>query len=125
LEADRQSTPVRIRLGPTSSTPLRGNNSATPQKGKQQQIRSDSSQRSQGSGFFGNIGKRLEDAIDSTLLGVDGLSDSSSDSYNNYGSTVDDDSDGKDAAHHEEKKQADSQSVATSVGPTAVDCGIF
>jgi hypothetical protein len=124
LEADRQSTPVRIRLG-ANSTPLRGNNSATPQKDKQQQIRSDSSQRSQGSGFFGSIGKRLEEAIDSTMLGVDGLSESSSDSYIHYGSNEDDDSNGKDAAHHEEKKQTDSQSVATSVGPTEVDFGVF
>jgi hypothetical protein len=127
LEADRKSTPVRIRLA-ANNTPIRGNNSATPQKDKHQQMRSDSSERSQGSGFFGNIGKRLEGAIDSTMLGVDGLSESSSDdSYNNYGSTVDEESksNGKDAAHHEEKKQADSQSVSTSVGPTEVDCFVF
>ena len=125
LEADRQSTPVRIRYGATSSTPLRGNNSATPQKDKHQQMRSDSSERSQGSSFFGNIGKRLEDVIDSTMLGVDGLSESSSDdSYNNYGSTVDDESNGKLAAHHEEKKQTDAHSVTTSVGLTEVDCSV-
>lgn len=64
LEADRTSTPVRIRA---SQTPLRGNNSANRDDGSRQNSVS-------GKSFLANLGRRLEDAIDNSILGVEDIS---------------------------------------------------
>ena len=105
LEADRQSTPVRIRLN-SNNTPLRGNNSAT-QKPQQIQARNVSTTSSQGSGFFANIGRRLEEALDASVLGVDVSSHSSS--YNGYS----DENDSKEM--QDEKKTSETMSEASTV----------
>lgn len=67
LEADRQSTPVRVR---PNMTPVR--------KNKNRDSGSVQSQKS--GGFFSRIGQRFENAVDRSVLGVDFDDDSSSSS---------------------------------------------
>jgi hypothetical protein len=101
LEADRQTTPVRIRM---NQTPLRGNNSAG--KNGESSTRSVSDSRS-GNGFFRNIGRRLEEAIDNSVLGVD-VSDTEGSEY----ATTDVQSD---TEHEDEKKMCETGSEASTV----------
>jgi hypothetical protein len=117
LEADRQSTPVRIRL---NQTPVRGNNSGG--KGNERKPRDSSSVSSQHSrGFFSNIGKRFENALDHSVLGVELEDEDSSDDDDD-----DDDSRSRsptrgvqmnsdDDSIEEEKKMQDHASEASTV----------
>jgi hypothetical protein len=105
IEADRKTTPVRVRLNETN-TPLRGNN--TSSQSLSSANKKNSSNNSQSSGFLANIGRRLEEAIDSSVLGVDMSDESSSDSYPASGYTTD-------TKHEEEKKTSDTMSQASTV----------
>lgn len=95
LDADRgQTTPVRIRM---NETPLRGNNSA----GKYDDHNASDSR----SGVFANLGRRLEQAIDNSILGVD-MSDSEDSDY--------DTTDGPTDTEHEDEKK-ETASLASTV----------
>jgi hypothetical protein len=99
LEADNQTTPVRIRM---NQTPLRGNNSV----GKTDvTTRSDSFNDPRG--FFASIGRRLEEAIDNSVLGVD-MSDTEGSDYD----TTDEPTD---TEHEDEKKTGETGSDASTV----------
>ena len=75
LEADRASTPVRVKApqNKDNGTPLRGNSRNTPKE--KQNARGDSSHSSgstpRKNGFLSKLGQRLEAAIDNSVLGVD------------------------------------------------------
>ncbi|KAG7360049.1 PH domain containing protein [Nitzschia inconspicua] len=101
LDADRQTTPVRIRL---NQTPLRGNNST----GKPEELarRDSGSDSRSGKGFFANIGRRLEEAIDNSVLGVD-VSDSEDSEYETTDGPTD-------TEHEDEKKTGDTLSEAST-----------
>jgi hypothetical protein len=102
LDADRQTTPVRIRM---NQTPLRRNNSSS----KDEMARRDSLSDSRSSkGFFANIGRRLEEAIDNSVLGVD-MSDSEE------GSDYDTTDGPTDTEHEDEKKTGETASEASTV----------
>jgi hypothetical protein len=99
LDADHQTTPVRIRM---NQTPLRGNNSVGK---KDVTARRDSFNDSRG--FFANIGRRLEEAIDNSVLGVD-MSDTEGSEYD----TTDEPTD---TEHEDEKKSGETASDASTV----------
>ena len=111
LDADRQSTPVRIR---PNQTPIRGNYSGG--KGNERKPRDSSSVSSQHSrGFFSNIGKRFENVLDNSVLGVD-LEDSSDDDDSRSRSTTRSAQMGSDdSSIDEEKKMQDHASEASTV----------
>lgn len=128
LEADRSSTPVRMRAA-SNTTPLRGSREArkeiinpapkeiispppkeiikpastapTPQS---------SSNSEKNNGFFSNFARSVERAIDDSFLGV-GLDDSSYEATDVTSSTVD----GKDRSHKDEKKSTDTVSDGSTV----------
>jgi hypothetical protein len=98
LEADQHTTPVRIRMGGSNNsnygTPIRGNHesplrSSSARRGRQQQMLAPNSQSlttsssnnsvSSAGNFFASLGKKLESAIDNSIIGVVG-GESSSDS---------------------------------------------
>ncbi|OEU18933.1 hypothetical protein FRACYDRAFT_260614 [Fragilariopsis cylindrus CCMP1102] len=110
LDADRQSTPVRIR---PNQTPIRGNYSGG--KGNERKPRDSSSVSSQHSrGFFSNIGKRFENVLDNSVLGVD-LEDSSDDDDSRSRSTTRSVQMGSDdSSIDEEKKMQDHASEAST-----------
>lgn len=113
LEADRQTTPIRIRA---NQTPLRGNKNGDVNR----DARSVNSQQS--GGFFSRFGRRIEDAVDKSVLGVESSDDSSSGSNSDEGydsaryasSAVNTDVDGSIGYVTEEKKMQDHSSVASS-----------
>ncbi|KAL3909623.1 MAG: hypothetical protein SGILL_008015, partial [Bacillariaceae sp.] len=100
LEADRQTTPVRIRM---NQTPLRGNNSA----GRNDESSTRSASSGKGPGFFRNIGRKLEEAIDNSVLGVD-TDTEGSDEY----ATTDVQSD---TEYEDEKKTETASEASTNV----------
>merc|ERR1712238_162288 len=109
LDADRQSTPVRIRL---NQTPLRGNSSGSYIKeGKPRDSSSVSSNQS--NGFFSKIGKNFENALDNSVLGVkfeDGCSNEDNLRY-----PISDVQTGLNTASvQDEKKMSDHASVAST-----------
>jgi hypothetical protein len=134
IEADRQSTPVRVRSnnggssvvssGRNNSTPIRG--SARKESTAKLTAANVSSNNSvSGGSFFSSLGRKLENAIDSSILGV---GDNESDYESSYVSTdiganteVDvsyEEDKGRESAdrlHEEEKKTGDAGSVAGSV----------
>ena len=122
LEADRQPTPVRVRA---NQTPVRGNKNSSFNRDSG----SVNSQRS--GGFLSMFGRRFEEAVDKSVLGVDmGVeSDASSSSSNSYGgyessryasSAVNTDVDGGSVDYmEEEKKMPDQSSVASTVSKTS------
>jgi hypothetical protein len=112
LEADRQTTPIRVRLQATGSTPIRGNNSSSSRKEPQTRltptnIASSSSNNSLQGSFFSNLGRRLEDAI---------VGDSTSESsYSGTDIGTDNDTDIDQDRHQEEKKNSETVSEASTV----------
>lgn len=118
LEADRQSTPVRVRA---NQTPVRGNKNSSFHRD------SASVNSQQSGGFFSRFGRRFEEAVDNSVLGVDMdvESDDNSNSSNSYGgyessryasSAVNTDVDGGSVDYMEdEKKMPDHSSVASTV----------
>jgi hypothetical protein len=112
MEADRTSTPVRVR---PNETPVRGN--------KNNSSRDAVSVNSQQSGgFFSVFGRRLEKAVDNSLLGVD-MSDEGSTGSNSYegyessryaSSNVTTDVDGG-SDYEEEKKMPDADQVSQTL----------
>mmetsp|Transcript_7683 Transcript_7683/g.18518 ORF Transcript_7683/g.18518 Transcript_7683/m.18518 type:complete len:930 (+) Transcript_7683:77-2866(+) len=115
LEADRQSTPVRLHM---NQTPLRGNKHSN-------NYRESPSVNSQQSGFFSRFGKRFEEAVDKSVLGVDldASSDENSSSGDSYegnqssrytssGGNTDVDTDGD--FMEDEKKMPERSSVAST-----------
>lgn len=138
IEADRQSTPVRVRLNNgsnSSSSVTSGKNNITPLRGSSSRKESSSTARLtsanlssnnsvSGGSFFSNLGRKLEHAIDSSLLGIDAGSDYES-SYvsTDIGAHTDvdasyDEDNGRGPSgrlHHEEKKTGDTGSEASTV----------
>lgn len=150
MEADRQSTPVRVRMnqqqsnGSNSSTqesnvtPLRGRNSAAAASARKESSRltpsaQSSNQSASGGSFFSNWGRKLENALDSSILGVDNGSDYAS-SYvsTDVGTDGPDDDDDEDQgenqqhssqshrrmslrSHEEEKKMGETASETSGV----------
>jgi len=109
LEADRQSTPVRIRL---NQTPLRGNSSGSYTKeGKPRDSSSVSSNQS--NGFFSKIGKNFENALDNSVLGVE-FEDGCSNEDNLRYPTSDVQTSLNTASIQDEKKMPDHASVAST-----------
>jgi hypothetical protein len=113
LEADHQTTPVRVRMQASGSTPIRGNSSSSSRKEPQMRLTptniassSPSNKSSQGS-FFSTLGRRLENAIDSSSILNAG--DSSSESSDDSGTDIDED------RHQEEKKISETLSEASTV----------
>mmetsp|Transcript_22511 Transcript_22511/g.53132 ORF Transcript_22511/g.53132 Transcript_22511/m.53132 type:complete len:961 (+) Transcript_22511:300-3182(+) len=102
LEADRQTTPVRIRA---NQTPLRNNkhNRDSP---------SASSQAS--NSFFSRFGRRFEEAVDSSVLGVDTSYHTSDD---------DDSSSGSDSAYSHDRVKGSPRYAGSAVN-TDVDTSI-
>mmetsp|Transcript_115468 Transcript_115468/g.172526 ORF Transcript_115468/g.172526 Transcript_115468/m.172526 type:complete len:884 (-) Transcript_115468:134-2785(-) len=108
MEADAHSTPVRVRLN--NSTPLRGNSSASARKEPQMRLTPPASSNNSSSGtFFSNLGRRIEDALDSSVLGV-GTGDESESSY----SQDDDENNPSEESHQEEKKSSETMSEASA-----------
>lgn len=70
LEADRQSTPVKIRVN-DPNMPSRTSSSANMSNNCPPSSGNSVSSRDEGSGFFSSFGKRLEEAIDKSVFGVD------------------------------------------------------
>ncbi|KAL3938508.1 MAG: hypothetical protein SGARI_001721 [Bacillariaceae sp.] len=104
LEADRKTTPVRIRM---NKTPLRRNHSyGKNEESPNNRSMSDSGSRN-GKGFLRNIGRRLEEAIDNSVLGVD-TDTEGSDEY----ATTDVQSD---TEYEDEKKTETASEASTTV----------
>ena len=136
-EADRQQTPVRVPInsGRNNDTPIRG---TVPSSRKETTTRlnagslslnnqnnaSSSNNSISSNNFFSSLGKKLERAIDSSILGV-GQSASDDDSYEStdIGTDVNTEVDGpvedkgksKRRLHEEEKKTGDTDSVVSAV----------
>jgi len=109
LDADGQSTPVRIRL---NQTPLRGNSSGSYTKeGKPRDSSSVSSNQS--NGFFSKIGKSFENALDNSVLGVEFEDDCSNEDNLRY-PTSDVQTSLNAASIQDEKKISDHASVAST-----------
>lgn len=114
LQADRQSTPVRVR---PNQTPVRGNKRDSASVNSQQS-----------GGFFSKFGRRFEEAVDNSVLGVDfddeSEGSSGTNSYEGYessryaNSAVSTDVDGGGSAVNydmeEEKKMPDHSSVISA-----------
>lgn len=98
LEADRQSTPVRVRVNASrenNSTPLRGGASLSRKDSatrltagalslNHQNTGASSNRSLSSTSFLANFGQKLEKAIDSTILGI---GPTASDDDASYGST--------------------------------------
>ncbi len=132
LEADRQSTPVRVRVtngnmatagvNKNNNTPLRGRLTPNPQS---------SNNSISGGSFLSNLGKKLESALDSSILGVDAGSENDSfvsteigtntDVGTDIGTDIDRCEEEKmqrrpvDRDHEEEKKTGETASAASGV----------
>lgn len=133
LEADRQSTPVRVRVmnGNIPTSGINKNNS-TPLRGRMTPNATSSNNSISGGSFFSNLGKKLESALDASILGVDAGSDNDSsvvstdigtntdvgtDIGTDNGRSEDDRMKRRsiDRDHEEEKKTGESASVASGV----------
>lgn len=112
LDADRQSTPVRIRL---NQIPLRGNNSGNTVNERKQQDSSSVSSSNRSNGFFSKLGKRFENALDNSVLGVESSDDDDSSDEENSGYFAKDVRNRSDPRSiQDEKKMEDNASEAST-----------
>jgi hypothetical protein len=144
MEADRQSsTPVRVRANSvrSSTTPIRGSISTSRKETttrltagslslNNQNNAASSNNSVSGGSFFSTLGKKLERAIDSSILGVgQGASDDDSYESTDIGTDVNTDvntdingSRDERRVHKEEKKTGDTDSVVSAVSEKTNNC---